>query len=117
MTTTAEIINQVDATVGKAINEQTLATLGGANKVCLMLGSKFPVCFDNANHSVRVSIGAKNRIGATIMIVTLEEDDTYTVTFWKVRGIKTIEISNTSMIFNDQLVGFIERTLGLYINL
>lgn len=116
MTTTADINDRVNSKIGQSINEQTLAILGGSNRLCLMLGSKLPVCFDNEQHSVRVSISAKNQIGATLVIVTLDDNDTYTVAFWKVRGIKAIEISSTSIIFNDQLVSFIERTLGLYIN-
>jgi hypothetical protein len=84
-----------------------LAQLGG-NKFLAMTGAKNLVYGEN---SLTLKIGRGARNGITHLCVTLDADDTYTVQFHRVRGVKVALVEEISGVYADSLQElFTDRT-------
>jgi len=95
-----------DMTVANTIREQ----LG--RMALVMLGASDFV-YDES--SLQFSIKG-SRVANKVRIV-LDPDDTYTVEFWKGRGIKMARVSEFDGVYADQLHDLIESETGLYTSL
>lgn len=89
-----------------------LAQLGG-NRFIVMTGAKNFV-YDKS--SLHFSVG-KTKNKANKIVVKLDPDDTYTMTFYKLRGIDLTKISEHSGLYFDQLQSVFTRETGLYTRL
>lgn len=101
-----------DMTVANEIARQ----MGGTRRIALMTGAK-NFMGDANSLSFKLPSG-KSRDGINYVKVTLDADDTYTVTFTRLGrapSFKVTEVKSVSMIYCDQLIDLFERTTGLYL--
>lgn len=98
---------------GPAVAETILAQLGG-NRFRAMTGAKQFVGSETAL-TFKLPRGAKDGINA--ILIVLDANDTYTVTFYKVRGLKVATVTEVSFIYADQLRPLFTAKTGLYTSL
>jgi hypothetical protein len=81
------------------IHSITREHLGG-NKTFVMLGAKN---FVNGQNHLQFDIGTGARNKANRVIVTLQPDDLYSITLYRIWGLKFTELEKVSNIFCDNL--------------
>lgn len=98
--------------------QETLDQLTQSNENCgvirltVMIGAKSFIAYDNWV-SFRFQARAKNK--SNYLRISLNEFDTYDLTFSRVYGKKETVIKEYEGIYNDQLMGLFERETGLYL--
>ena len=102
-------------TTNSTVAETILAQLGGA-RIGVMIGAK-SIGLDG--RKLKVRFAAKARNGANHFEVELADDDTYTVSFWKISRdcLNWKKLSETEMVYSDGLRQVIEQATGLYLSL
>lgn len=106
-------------TIATTILEQ----MGGTSRLNAMIGANTFVDFSTNPESkyyepsvgFRFKARAKNK--ANYIKVVLDPSDTYTVTFCRLHGYNTKEISSVSGIYAEQLIPLFEGETGLYLTL
>jgi len=96
--------------VTKTIYEQ----FGGFRAMSMIGGS---VVYDNEKSSITVVFKAKAFNKANKVTIQLQADDTYTVQFWNIRGIKAVMISELEMVYANQLQDVFEEATRLRLSL
>jgi len=48
-----------------------------------------------------------------VVVITLKDDDTYTMEFWYIRGVKFTKVSSHEGVYFDQMHATIEQATGL----
>lgn len=86
-----------------------IAQLGGA-RFEAMTGAKQWV---NTGNGVQFAIGRGAINKANKVRITLDENDTYTVSFFNIRGVNVREISTHSMVYADQLTALFTKQTGM----
>lgn len=86
-----------------------LAQLGG-NRFCAMTGASSMVGGENMLQ-FKIGRGAINK--ANTVRVELDENDTYTVKFYSVRGMNVRQISEHSMVYADCLRSLFSDQTGM----
>ena len=89
-----------------------LEQLGGGRFIA-MTGSKNFVDCGNAL-SMHLT---RNRVGAKFLKIELKGDDTYTMTFSKLKNNSLVVLKEFDMIYNDQLQEIFTSVTGLYTRL
>lgn len=90
---------------------QTILSQIGGGRFIAMTGAKsFGDHGDALSFRLPSNFATK---GINYVKITLDADDTYSVTFGKVRGLKYTVISTFSMIYCDMLTELFERETGL----
>jgi len=104
-------MNTTDNTVAATILEQ----LGGA-RIGMMIGAK-SITLDGRKLKVRFAAKSLNK--SNHFEVELADDDTYTVSFWKISrgGLDCKKLSETAMAQAESLRRVIEQSTGLYLSL
>ena len=93
------------------IANEILRQIGGAGRVKAFIGVKQFVAIDNG---LQVNFKAKAANGANIFQVILDPSDTYTLKFFRQRGIDCKPVGRElSGIFCDNLKEIIEEKIGL----
>jgi hypothetical protein len=98
------------------VAEEIARQMGGTRRIAMMTGAK-NFGGDANSLSFRLPAGTA-RDGINHVKVTLDADDTYTVTFTRIGrapSFKITEVKSVSMIYCDQLVSLFESTTGLYL--
>ena len=96
------------------ISSTILQQLGG-NKFLAMTGAKH-LSTDGRNLGFQFPRNApKNK--AKAVRITLDDIDTYTVEFFRVRGFECSEISKHEMVFADRLAELVANETGLMVRL
>lgn len=103
---------QIAQTIGQQI--------GGLNKVAVMTGAKDFVALSQVDEQLgglkfRIGRGAKNAIN-TVMI-KLMANDTYTVEFWTVRGVKATRKAVAELVYCEDLMDVFEAETGFYLTM
>lgn len=86
-----------------------LAQLGG-NRFCAMTGANSMFGDENALQ-FKIGRGAINK--ANTVRVELDDNDTYTVKFYSVRGMNARQISEHSMVYADSLRSLFSEQTGM----
>lgn len=92
-------------TIRRQLGQKALAMLGARDLLATERGLKFKI--------------GKNSRGITHIVITLADDDTYTVTFWKITkgGLNAKAVIETEGVYADNLHHVIEIATGLYTSL
>ena len=93
------------------IAQTILNQLGGTGRLTMMCGCKDYAAGDK---SVSFRIGS-NGNKVTRCLVTLDPSDTYTVKFYKGRGVNMKECYAMSDVYNDNLRSVFEQQTGMYL--
>lgn len=99
-------------TTNMEIQETILQQLGG-NTFLMMTGSKN---LRGAQQSLTMDL-TRNKIGAKYLTITLEADDTYTMTFQSMRKFEIKTKAHFTDVYAEQLASIFESTTGLYVSL
>jgi hypothetical protein len=102
MMTNTENKNTVASTILEQLGNSALAMLG-ANSIA----------YDANGVQFRV----KGSRMASLLVITLATDDTYTVDAWKGRGVQLRKVATRDMVYADSLHRTIEALTGLYTRL
>jgi len=104
-------MNTTDNTVAATILEQ----LGGVH-IGMMVGAK-SITLDGRKLKVRFAAKSLNK--SNRFEVELADDDTYTVSFWKISrgGLECKKLSETEMVYANGLRQVVEQSTGLYLSL
>jgi uncharacterized protein with GYD domain len=94
--------------------------IGGLNKLAIMTGAKDFVALSEVDEQLgglkfRIGRGAKKAIN-TVMI-KLMANDTYTVEFWTVRGVKATRKAVAEMVYCEDLMNVVEAETGFFLTL
>ena len=92
------------------MNAQTTIQQLGGNKFCAMTGAKSFVAGDNLLQ-FKIGRGAKN--GINTVRINLDDDDTYSVEFWRVRGVSMTKVCEESQVYADRLQATFTAATGL----
>jgi hypothetical protein len=92
------------------IADTILQQLGG-RRFIMMTGAKNFI-IRGADRSLQFNVG-RNPKGITKVRIALDLSDTYTMTFYKIRGIDCAMVASIDGIYADQLCRAIERETGL----
>ncbi len=92
------------------VAETIAAQMGGISKLVAMTGAKHFLAGDN---SLQFKIG-RNANKITAVVITLDADDTYTMTFF--RGVKRAGCS-VGNVYADSLRRVFESETGMYLSL
>ena len=90
----------------------TLAQLGGIGRLVAMTGA-----FNFIRSADSVQFKFKGSKVANHLRITLAADDTYTMTFGKIRGLNFTEAQPMPGVYADSMRGTFERVTGLYLSL
>ena len=101
-------------TTNLTIPETTLQQLGGAARLKAMIGAKMFVG-DERTLQFRFAAPATNK--ANCLRITLDPTDTYTVEFWRCRGLAQDKVDEVGLVYGDSLRGLIESKTGLRLSL
>ena len=101
------------------IPETTLAQLGGASRLSVMIGARH---FSSDGRELSFRFTAKASNGANWAAVTLDEDDTYSLRFARVSyprggGEKVVERGTFAGVYVEQLRRAFESATGLRLSL
>lgn len=99
------------------VAETIIEQLGGKGPLTAMIGVKHFIA-DEKSVQIRFGGGAINK--ANSCIITLNDDDTYTVRFAKVGRAPRFDVTEcgtTSMVYADSLRKHFENTTGFYLSL
>lgn len=73
--------------------------------------------FVGSADSLQLKFKSRAKNGGNTLRVRLGADDTYTVEFWKVRGVSVSKLSEHSDVYADNLRTVFEHETGLYLSL
>ena len=90
----------------------TLNQIGGYGRLVAMVGA-----FNFIKSADSVQFKFKGSKVANHLKITLAGDDTYTMTFGKIRGLDFKPAAPISGVYADNLRPIFERTTGLYLSL
>ena len=94
------------------IAQTILKQLGGNQRVAIMTGADQFLAGDRS-----LSFKFKNSKTANAVLITLERDDTYTLKFTKIRGLKFTDVATVEGVYFDGLIDVFEKTTGLRLSL
>lgn len=100
-----------------AVAEEIAKQLGGTNALIAMIGAKNILGDEN---SLQFQFGGKATNGANSCVITLDQDDTYTVRFVKLSRAPSFAVTEkgtTSMVYNVDLRTHFEKSTGFYLKL
>jgi ppGpp synthetase/RelA/SpoT-type nucleotidyltranferase len=97
-----------------SVANEILRQLGGAGRLTAMIGARN---FVGGPNELQFKWAAKAKNGANTVSIHLDPSDTYTVSFYSVRGASTKEKKGYTDVYNSELVGLFERETGLYLRM
>ena len=92
--------------------DTVLEQLGGRSTLDIMLGIKSLGVLESTN-TLTIKFKAKGREGINTIVIRLDPSDTYTLQFWKCRGLQTKLLMECSDVFADDLISTCEEVTGL----
>ena len=95
------------------VAETILAQLGGRQFIA-MCGIKNLIARPT---SLQFTVGSGTKTGCNRVVVTLQDDDTYTVEFWLVTKHAALRLSAHCEVYCDMLQDLFERETGFYTTL
>lgn len=99
-------------TTNQEVARTILSQIGGMRRVATMTGAK-----DFVAHADGVSFRLPTRKGPNHVRVVLDVDDTYTVTFGRIRGVAFKVLETVPGVYCDGLKSTLERHTGLFFSL
>lgn len=87
----------------------------GGHRFAIMTGARDFIATETGLQFKLPNRAAKNK--ANLVSIALEDDDTYTVTFMRYRGLNVRDISKHHFIYWDDLQSLFTRETGLYTTL
>lgn len=94
------------------VAQTILNQLGGVGRLAMMCGCKD---FVSSPSSVSFKVGT-NAKKVSAMIITLDPSDTYTVAFFKGRGINMTKAEELSDVYAEDLKRIFESSTGMYLS-
>ncbi len=91
-----------------------LEQLGGGSMLGAMIGAH---SFVGEKNGLIFRFKAANPKGIKAVKITLTPMDTYTVDFWKIRGVNTKIVETTEHVYAEDLKRVIQDATGLYLSL
>lgn len=99
-----------DREIHKNIAETILKQIGGHNRLKLMIGAN-NFQFDQSNLTFRYMKADRNN--SNYVDIKLMESDTYTLTFWNIRGHKCKIVQTIEGVYADNLASIFSDATGL----
>lgn len=96
------------------IPEMTLAQLGGAGRLSMMIGAH---TFTQSDRALTFKFKARAKDGINCVRITLQADDCYRVEFIRLRGVDFWTKGDVEGVYNDSLKRLIESKTGLSLSL
>jgi hypothetical protein len=96
------------------VTETIYKQFGGFRAMAMIGGS---CVYDNEKSSITVAFKAKALNKSNKAVIRLEADDTYTVEFWRIRGMNAVQLSELTMVYADQLQEVFEEATRLRLSL
>ena len=96
-------------TEAKQIADTILVQLGG-NRFIAINGAKMFTFGEKGELTFRIGSGADQ--GINCVKITLDADDTYTMTFYKIRGVKVVVVKEVDMVYAEDLRRIFTDTTG-----
>jgi len=91
-----------------------LAQLGGGQRLNVMIGARDVLALPSGGVQFTHMRGIR---GANKLCIELDQNDTYTVQFWKIRGLDCTKLSEVSGVYADSLARVVEWGTGLALHL
>ena len=98
----------------ESVAEQIVKQLGGMSRIQAMIGK---TVFQQDDTSLSMKFANKAAGKPNYVLITLDPDDTYTLTFKRGRGINYKTTSKVSGAHAEDLRGIFEANTGLYLKL
>ena len=89
-----------------------LEQLGGRQTLNTMLGIKSLGVLESTK-TLTIKFRAAGREGVNTIVIRLDPSDTYTLQFWKCRGLQTKLLMECSDVFAEDLISTCEGVTGL----
>ena len=89
-----------------------LEQLGGRSTLDIMLGIKSLGVLESTK-TLTIKFKAKGREGINTIVIRLKPSDTYSLEFWKCRGLQTKLLMKCSDVFAEDLISTCEEVTGL----
>lgn len=89
---------------------QTILQQLGGNRFVAMTGAKN---FATGGNDITFKIGRGAKNGANLIKVTLELNDTYTMSFYKSRGLNCDKVASVDMLYAESLAATFTEQTGL----
>ena len=89
-----------------------LEQLGGSRVLNTMLGIK-SLTASEATKTLTIKFKAAGREGVNTIVIRLAPSDTYSLEFWKCRGLQTKLLMECSDVFAEDLISTCEEVTGL----
>lgn len=89
-----------------------LEQLGGSRVLNTMLGIKSLTASEDTK-TLTVKFKAVGREGVNTIVIRLDPSDTYTLQFWKCRGLQTKMLMECSDVYADMLIDLCAEVTGL----
>ena len=86
-----------------------LEQLGGSRVLNTMLGIKSLGVLESTK-TLTIKFKAKGRDGINTIVIRLDPSDTYTLQFWKCRGLQTKMLMECSDVYADMLIDICAET-------
>ena len=86
-----------------------LEQLGGRSTLDIMLGIKSLVASETTK-TLTIKFKAVGREGVNTVVIRLDPSDTYTLQFWKCRGLQTKMLMECSDVYADMLIDLCAET-------
>jgi len=99
-------MNTADMTVANTIRDQV------GRMALMMMGASM---LSGDHRSLQFRIKGSPKVNS--IRIVLDPSDTYTVQFWRLRGINAKLVSEFNDIYAENLRGLIEKETGLYLSL
>lgn len=87
----------------------------GHRRLSVMIGAHNFVGSEK-DRSLTFEWKADSQNGANAVTVSLEPSDTYTMNFFKIRGLEMTELAQFEDVYNDMLCEIFEKYTGLYLS-
>ena len=104
-------------TASRDVAMTILKQMGGWRRISAMTGAKQVIIEKDGMGGASFKFSNNARGMPNHVKIILEADDTYTVTFSRVRGMSFKKLKELEGIYASQLKGIFERTTGLYLSL
>ena len=92
--------------------DTVLEQLGGRQALDIMLGIKSLGVLESTK-TLTVKFKATGREGVNTIVIRLDPSDTYTLQFWKCRGLQTKMLMECSDVYADMLIDLCAEVTGL----
>ena len=89
-----------------------LEQLGGSSNLNRMLGIK-SLTTSEADKTLTIKFKVVGREGCNTIVIRLDPSDTYTLQFWKCRGLQIKLLTTISDVYAEQLISTCEEVTGL----